>query len=1165
MSEAKPEDTQRDQGPDAVGAELEAEGFEEAHEIGRGGFGTVYRCWERSLDRVVAVKVLSADLDAESRARFVREQKAMAQLSGHPNVVDVLQAGVTIRGRPFIVMPYHRRDSLRVRIHRGGPLDWTEALRIGVKLAGALETAHRLGIVHRDVKPGNVLLTGYGEPQLTDFGIARITGAFETTTGAVVGSPAYTAPEVLTGARPTVASDVYSLGATLFCLVTGHAALERHSGEDVVAQFLRVASAPVPNLQGTFPRDFVRAIERAMARTPTDRPASAADFGNELRDVQRRHGHRLDDMALDQAVDQPHSHEDSRRDARHETPPISHASSPVPRSPVAAPPSVATKFRPPTAAARALVGRMRLIDRMRAAERRRLIVIHAPAGFGKSTLAAQWRDDLIAEGVSVAWFSIDNDDNNVVWFLGHLVEAIQQVRPNLASELRQELEEHGDEAGRYVVTSLINEIHSTRERFAVVIDDWHRISDPETIGAMKFLLENGCHHLQIIVTSRTRVGLPLSRMGVADELVEIDSADLRFDLHESHQFLVDLCGLALDDREVADLRKSTDGWVAALQLASLSLRNLEDPAELISHLSGRHRAIAEYLAENVLSTLEPRLLDFMLRTSITERICADLAAALTEREHCQALLEEVEECDLFLRALDEEREWFRYHHLFADFLRRRLECDHPEQVSALHRTAALWFADHALLSEAVDHSLKAGDRERAAELIEAHGMELIEHSQMSTLLGLIAKLPKTVVSARSRLQILLGWAHVLLHHRPEATHAALETVKSALAREAPHSTDAEDQMLEASLVQAVGDLFADRVEGLFERASECLTRPETLRPFVVSAAANVASFEAIYRFDFDSARRWQEWASPYHERTSGPFTVWYGYFFAGIAAREQLDIPAAEDFFREALRLARETGTNYSIRLAGAALGELLYERGNLDDAEHLLDESHQLGSEGGVVDIMLITYGTGARIKALRGDIDAAARRLDEGAGISASLSLPRLAARIENERIRCGLVDASGSFAVRTRSESADAESLEHTPQHDGIVVITEELREDSSIRLLLHDGSPQQVALACTRATAHAQRIPHERHRAHLQAQMLLASCLFAAGRVDSAKEVVAPAVSKSAELGLKQFLIEGGPQMPALARNLLTDKERNPSAWPQLDTAFLSEVSNRSSIG
>ncbi|NKY76784.1 protein kinase, partial [Rhodococcus opacus] len=215
--------------------------------------------------------------------------------------------------------------------------------------------------------------------------------------------------------------------------------------------------------------------------------------------------------------------------------------------------------------------------------------------------------------------------------------------------------------------------------------------------------------------------------------------------------------------------------------------------------------------------------------------------------------------------------------------------------------------------------------------------------------------------------------------------------------------------------------------------------------------------------------------------------------------------------------------------------------------------------------DIMLITYGTGARIKALRGDIDAAARRLDEGAGISATLSLPRLAARIENERIRCGLVDASGSFAVRTRSESADAESLEHTPQHDGIVVITEELREDSSIRLLLHDGSPQQVALACTRATAHAQRIPHERHRAHLQAQMLLASCLFAAGRVDSAKEVVAPAVSKSAELGLKQFLIEGGPQMPALARNLLTDKERNPSAWPQLDTAFLSEVSNRSSIG
>ena len=165
-------------------------------------------------------------------------------------------------------------------------------------------------------------------------------------------------------------------------------------------------------------------------------------------------------------------------------------------------------------------------------------------------------------------------------------------------------------------------------------------------------------------------------MRVSDELVEIDSADLRFDIDESHEFLVDLGRLPLAEQDVVDLRESTDGWVAALQLASLSLRNQHDPAEFISHLSGRHRAIAEYLADNVLSTLDPALLDFMLATSIPERICAELASTLSERDHCQALLEEIELRDLFLRALDDERRWFRYHHLFADFLRRRLERDH---------------------------------------------------------------------------------------------------------------------------------------------------------------------------------------------------------------------------------------------------------------------------------------------------------------------------------------------------------------------------------------------------------------------------------------------------------------------------------------------------------
>ena len=235
------------------------------------------------------------------------------------------------------------------------------------------------------------------------------------------------------------------------------------------------------------------------------------------------------------------------------------------------PPTPATKYRPPVPT-QSLVARNRLIDVLRAAGRRRLVLIHAPSGFGKSTLAAQWREELSRDGVAVGWLTIDDDDNNVVWFLAHLVELIRRVRPALAASLSQVLDEHGDDAARYVLTTLIDELHEKDDRMALVVDDWHRVSDTETIAALGFLLEHGCHHLQIIVTSWSRAGLPVSKLRIRDELVEIDSDSLRFDIDEARSLLNDVGGLQLSDGDVEALTTSTDGWAAALQLAALVLR-----------------------------------------------------------------------------------------------------------------------------------------------------------------------------------------------------------------------------------------------------------------------------------------------------------------------------------------------------------------------------------------------------------------------------------------------------------------------------------------------------------------------------------------------------------------------------------------------------------------
>jgi serine/threonine-protein kinase PknK len=818
------------------------------------------------------------------------------------------------------------------------------------------------------------------------------------------------------------------------------------------------------------------------------------------------------------------------------------------------PPGALTKYRPPTAA-RLLVTRARLIEMLRAGGSRRLIVIHGPAGFGKTTLAAQWRAVLADEGVTVAWLTIDSDDNNVVSFLAHLIEAVRSVRPTLAQDLRQALEEHGEQAGRYVLTSLINDIEEGGTRIAVIIDDWHRISDAATIEVLTYLLDHGSHHLQVVVTSRKRAGLPMGRIRVRDELVEIDAAALRFDMAEARAFLVDLGGLALDETDVAHLEQTTDGWAAALQLASLSLRDCDDPAVLISRMSGRHHAIGEYLAENVLDMLEPAMRDFLMATALTERISGDLASALAGVGHGQALLEQAEDRDLFLRRLDEEREWFRYHHLFAEFLQRRLARDHPARITQLHATASRWFAEHNLLHEAVDHALAAGEEERAIELVELRGMKLIENSQMGTLLALVSKLPPHIVALSPRLQLTMANANALLQ-RPAATHAALDAFESAAEKRSVPAPELRDMRVAADVIRAIVECYADRTTGVDELVTECLSRPDSLPPWLVAAAADVMSFVEIYRFNFDAARRWQDWAEPYHHRASGPFPLVYGLCLIGITANEELDLAEAERCFREALRVAKRSGGTHShvTRLACALLGELVYERGDMDEAERLLDESYQLQEEGGIVEFMVARYVTGARIKALRGDRDAAAKRLDDGAHVAATLGLPRLRAYVEDERMRLDL-----PVAERPGGEDGDA-----LPD-GGLGEITAQLRDETKILGLLAD----QPALACERAHAWVDRLEHQRRpRALLQANRLLVASLIAAGRTDEAKQTLANIAAQCAELGMVRYLLDGGPRVMALLVELRDDLRsgRWEPTWPPIPQAFLDNiVSEAHSVG
>ncbi|MEU1985146.1 protein kinase [Nocardia sp. NPDC019395] len=1163
--------------PERIVDDLATLGLTEAQEIGRGGFGVVYRCVQRALDRVVAVKVLSSDLDSESRERFLREEHAMGRLSGHPNIVDILQVDVTAGGLPFIVMPFATHGSLERLVHDLGPLSWSDTLRAGVKLAGAIESAHRTRILHRDVKPANVLLSSYGEPQLTDFGIARVPGGFRTSDSQITGSPAFTAPEVLKGAEPTVRSDVYGLGATLFALLTGHAAFERQAGERVVAQFLRITTQPVPDLrEQDIPPDLAAAIEQAMAQDPKDRPDSAYEFGEMLRAVQAAHGQVPDEMAL---LDPDVTAVENAGPAHERSAPgvtarrgwpllpptasrwrmgaagtgraaaageagdsgrMEPAAGGHPRSPATLPPSPATKFRPPTPP-REPVRRPRLLDILRTGVECRLTVIHAPAGFGKSVLAAQWRDELALLGLPVAWIGIDSGDDNEVWFLAHLIESIHRVRPDIGAGLGQMLEERPADTVTFAVSSLIDELHTSGEAVVVIIDDWHRLTDPGAQRVLTSLLDSGCHHLRFVVTSRDPSELPVGRMRMNDELVQLDSAQLRLTRAETGEILVRRNGFALDDEQLDRLHSATDGWPAAVQLISLALRDDPDPTSLVERLSEGGHGIREYLAENVLDTLEPTMLDFLSVIAVAEQVDGSLAIALTGNTEAPRLLEEAERRELFLRRTDDDPEWFRMQPLFAEYLRARLDRTDPGRVKTLHRRAARWYAEHQLLRRAVDHSLAGTDFKTALDLLENGGMDLIDGSRVATLLGSVSKLPVQQVASRSKLLMAVARANVNLQ-QSTAARSALNRLSNALSRSPEDDGEVREQRCQADVLAAADEISHDRSAGVLDQVAESLRHPDELPAWTVATAANIHAYVRICEFDYAAASEMLEWARPYQERSREPLGEIFAWCGRGLIAYEQLDIPVASNAYKQAYQTAqlRAGPRSHGVRAVAGLLGELEYRRGDLAAAEELLDESFQLVARVGPIESLISTIVIGARVKALRGDLPAAAVRLAEGARIASDHQMTRLAAQIRAEQYRLGVV-APDRGPESTAGGAGNALVARHAPETpEAPTALDAEAGEIATIRALLAGGVRHEHERAARHARAlHSRTRDQGRPRAELDISLLLAECLAAAGWVGESAALLAPIVSTCAELGWTRPLLDAGPAVLEIMRVLRDD--------------------------
>lgn len=445
--------------------------------------------------------------------------------------------------------------------------------------------------------------------------------------------------------------------------------------------------------------------------------------------------------------------------------------------------------------------RSRLIDQLNSGLHHKLTLVSAPAGFGKTTLISAW---IAASGVSAAWVSLDVADSDLVRFLTYVAAAVRTIAPAAVFSAETTL------------AALLDALGGIRQQFVLVLDDYHLIASTAVDDALAFLIAHAPPHMHVVITTREDPPLPLARLRARDQITELRTADLRFSTAESAEFLNHSMGLRLASADVRTLEQRTEGWITGLQLAALSLQRHEDATRFIQGFAGDHRYIVDYLVDEVVQHLPDDVRQFLFQTAILDRLSGPLCDAVTEQSSSQQRLEALERSNLFVIPLDDRRNWYRYHHLFAEVLAAHVP---PEQVPLLHGRASAWYEQHGHLIEAIRHAGAAGDMPRTANLIEQAVPDFRRSRQDATLRGLLAPLPDDLIRRRPVLSSGYAWA-MLAGGQFEVAHAWLQNAEQWLdpAADTERMTvvdQAEFRRLpgtvaiyRAALAQALGDVAA---------------------------------------------------------------------------------------------------------------------------------------------------------------------------------------------------------------------------------------------------------------------------------------------------------------------------------------------------------------------
>ena len=758
-----------------------------------------------------------------------------------------------------------------------------------------------------------------------------------------------------------------------------------------------------------------------------------------------------------------------------------------------------------------------------------LLLVCGPAGYGKTTAVSEWlRTSQKLSLDQVAWLTLERGDDDQTRFLTYFVTALQRVHPGFGEGVLKILQTHKPSPVTVLATLLINELSEIPGRFFLVLDDYHLLTAESIQNFITFLVDHQPPRMGLVLITRTDPALPLARLRARGQLVELRQDALCFLPEEVAEFSNRAMGLALSPEQLAFLERQTEGWISGLQLAAVSLRDVRDRPAFFQAFSGEHDFIADYLTDEVLSHLSEPIRTFLLRTSILERLSAPLCEAVSGQAGLQATLEQLVEANLFIVPLDGQHDWYRYHVLFADLLRKRLQEQGQEKVRELHRRASRWFEQHGPIDLAIEHAIAGEDGERAARLIEGVSEGMLMRGQASTLLRWLETLPQETILQQPILGTLKGFALILCSRPPETA--------AALYQELAVAGSLEEFQGEASTLQALLAILQGRTTDAIRLSEQALRQLPEQRAFYRSLATDGLGMAYTLAGDINGATRAFEQVMEIAMQSDNVMMTL-------MALTNLAGLRYVQGHLRLAILTCRQVVEMASQRIGRQTpllgktllnLGEMLREQGDLEAAQEYLHEAAgmmELFSEIGLPLAWLAL----ARVKIIQKDWQAAQTLIDQArqrAQASRSILMDDRLVEVMQTRywLARGELEPVLQWARRLGFlDRSPAEVFEEAARN---AAVNELLQAEylALVRLILAQRRPEQAL----EMLVFLQGLAEKRgfHRRIIEVLALKALALHQKGDLEGALQEIAKALALAEPEGYQRTFVDEGEPMSRL---------------------------------